>query len=255
MRLFMYIAFADASLGYTQFFAQMACKLGLPTFFAYSLFESGDIQEKCLYAYQTINLAFVSEVFWLFMACALNTCLCLDLILMIKYPFAKKAQFMNWYLSVSTILSLLVAVRPSWVFGRSVYIKTNVILLISYAIFIVAGVVSSIFAYNFFSRPGMSREVKDLIMKRHISCIVFFFVVNQYVMISCVQNLAYPDFNAENTYWWCIILKVMFYMQGYFMPFIRCTEPAFIQNFKFQMSIVTDFLTCNRKKVDPKTDE
>ena len=228
MRLFMYIAFADASLGYTQFFAQMACKLGLPKLFAYSMFQSGNIEQRCLYVSQTLNLAGVSEVFWLYMACALNTCLCFDLILMIKYPFAKKEKFMTWYLVVSTILSLLIALRLRFEIVGKVYVSTNMLLLISYAIFCIAGVTSSILAFKFFSRPGMSREVKSLVLKRHISCIVFFFVMNQYVMISCVQNLAYPNFDVNNTYWWTIMLKLMFYMQGYFMPFIRCTEPAFI---------------------------
>jgi hypothetical protein len=196
------------------------------------MFQSGNMQQRCIYVNQTLDLAYFSEVFWLYMACALNTCLCLDLILMIKYPFAKKEKFMTWYLVVSTVLSLLIAVRLRVEIVGKVFISSNILFLISYFVFCMAGVTSSIFAYKFFSRPGMSREVKSLVLKRHISCIVFFFVMNQYVMISCVQNLAFPKFDVNNTYWWTCGLKIMFYMQGYFMPFIRCTEPAFIQSFK-----------------------
>jgi len=210
------------------------------------MFQSGNTQQRCAYAYQTLYLAYFSEVFWLYMACALNTCLCFDLILMIKYPFAKKEKFMTWYLVVSTLLSLIISLRLRYEIAGSVFISSNILFIISYAIFCIAGITSSILAYNFFSRPGMSREAKSLVLKRHISGIVFFFVMNQYVMISCVQNLAFPDFNTENTYWWTVMLKIMFYYQGYLMPFVRCTEPAFIQSFKDQMTFVREFVTCKR---------
>jgi len=37
----------------------------------------------------------------------------------------------------------------------------------------------------------------------------------------------------------------MYYGQGYFMPFIRCTEPAFIQTFKDQLNSVRARITCS----------
>lgn len=130
----------------------MTCKLGLPKLFAYTMFQSGDLEERCLYTYQYFVLAYFSEVFWLYMALCLNTCLCVDLILMIKYPFVRKEKFMNWYLTVAILASLIVAVRMRWfIDGGKLYIKENVLFLASYTIFVIVAITSSVLAYNYLS--------------------------------------------------------------------------------------------------------
>ena len=174
------------------------------------------MRQRCQYAYQTIKLGYLFEIFWLYMTIALNLCLCLDLFLMIRYPFAKKDKLMNIYVWVSLVASIVVSIKSAW--------ATNII-------FLVTGVGSSIFAFSFLNKPGISREIRSLVLKRHISSIVFFFVADQYVILSCLMVVMYPSFSAQNDYWWTKTLKVIFYTQGYFMPFIRCQEPAFVHSF------------------------
>jgi len=127
----------------------MACKIGLPKLFAYTLFKSADYEERCVYAFQFYFLGWIFEVFWLYMALSLNTCLCIDLMLMIKYPFVKKEKFMNWYLTISIIASLIVAVRIRYLIDGELGISENVIFLVSYFIFVIIAITSSVLAYKY----------------------------------------------------------------------------------------------------------
>jgi len=71
---------------------------------------------------------------------------------MIKYPFVRKEKFMNWYLTVAILASLIVAVRMRWfIDGGKLYIKENVLFLASYTIFVIVAITSSVLAYNYLS--------------------------------------------------------------------------------------------------------
>ena len=84
---------------------------------------------------------------------------------MIYFPFANKKQFMKWYLSVSTFFSLVISIRIRfYIDGGYILIKENYIFLAAYVIFIFTAIFSCIYAFRFFNRPGMSREVKKMIL-------------------------------------------------------------------------------------------
>ena len=95
----------------------------------------------------------------------LNTCLCVDLILMLKYPFASKEKRMVLYMLFSIVgaavpsLSLLFTAErrgesntyqpSSWALGLCVTIIVG---------YIVIAVASVIFAAKKLRRPGISKE-------------------------------------------------------------------------------------------------
>ena len=57
--------------------------------------------------------------------------------------------------------------------------------------FIASAAISAIYAVYKLSSPGISSEVKFVILRRHIITIVFFFIANLYEMTSIVQFIRF----------------------------------------------------------------
>ena len=99
MRLFMFIAIADSSIFCNQFFAFMTCKLYLPELLIWTVKWEQAVPQTMVLALKKIFVASnFWEIFWMVTSLQLNMSLCLDLILMIKYPFVNKESRMNFYI-------------------------------------------------------------------------------------------------------------------------------------------------------------
>ena len=119
----------------------------------------------------------------------LNTCLCVDLILMLKYPFASKEKRMVLYMLFSIVgaavpsLSLLFTAErrgesntyqpSSWALGLCVTIIVG---------YIVIAVASVIFAAKKLRRPGISKESQKLVLIRHVLAIIGFLTAQLYIL-------------------------------------------------------------------------
>ena len=91
MRLFMWIAIADAIYFSNQFFAAQCCNIGIQYPFVWFTRLQNATQENQAHALisLTTSACFI-EFFGLYLSLSLNYCLNADLILMIKYPFNDK---------------------------------------------------------------------------------------------------------------------------------------------------------------------
>jgi hypothetical protein len=161
---------------------------------------------------------------------------------MIRQPFKDKEISMKFYIGFSFLLSILPAIIVTKQVDTA--IKQAVLgtylnpvlwgfwsFIVMYAIAILFAVYSSLYAYFKLRRPGISSEVRTLVLKRHVIAIILYNLCNLYVPatgIAVVYN------NAANAYsspadnkGWKLFLKVLFFSQGYIMPLMRCTEPAF----------------------------
>ena len=107
--------------------------------------------------------------------------------------------------------------------------------------FLIAAIWSSIFSWKRLTLPGMSAEVRSLILKRHVTSIAVYFICNLYVLVSSVYSIADYSFPGTNV-WWAKLLKLLFCSQGYIMPAFRCIEPAFLSVIKRQMRDLKAFL-------------
>ena len=92
----------------------------------------------------------------------------------------------------------------------------------------VLGVASIVYGTLKLCRPGISQEVRRLIMARHVSSILFFTISQLYVQISSVYVTAIstdevPDFDN----FWVYALKIVYGGQGLIVPFTRLAEPSF----------------------------
>ena len=91
------------------------------------------------------------------------------------------------------------------------------------------------------SQPGISEEVRYLILKRHILQEVAFLVCMIYVF-SCEWIILFQQWDKDSDdivspyeswdNWFSRLLKVLFRMQGYFIPLTRLSEPFFFLTIK-----------------------
>ena len=117
-----------------------------------------------------------------------NVCICFDLILMIKHPFVSKSKrIMRYHIATFTIATIAVIEKVN---GGLYKTKSYLTLtqLLAFIAFFFMGIFSSLFALNRLCKPGISREVRVLILKRHISYILAYFACNFYLLIQEAQH-------------------------------------------------------------------
>lgn len=164
----------------------------------------------------------------------LNIFVAVDLINMIKYPFKPKAS--QFYLLFSFLSSFAVAIlnnvmrlngykkRFFWI--GSWFMTTTVI-------YFVTAVASIIYAYRKMRKPGISQEVRQLVFKRHVLSILFFLFAYLYFFISLAWDLVTDpteELDIRNPA--LTGLKLVFTLQGIYLPLTRFAEPAFYELIK-----------------------
>ena len=99
---------------------------------------------------------------------------------------------------------------------------------IGYAIMVIGGITGLIFANQMLSKPGISANVRGLVLKRHAAGILIFISTNLYIMIFLIWVISINgDIPNPTNSWWRIILKIFYFSEGVLSPLIRLNEPAF----------------------------
>lgn len=150
----------------------------------------------------------------------LNCCLCIDLILTIQSPFTPAGSRSKFYYGVSTIVPLVMVIiihitrqqtetndtcksclnlydsssRSTVVRGTMITGIGNYILSFVMSVYILVAIYSVIYAYRRLERPGVSKEVRSMFLKKH-SVYVFVFIGIWTIQLS--QNY-YQLFNPPN---------------------------------------------------------
>lgn len=135
---------------------------------------------------------------------------------------------MKWYLFLSITGSITVSAIVTSVTIRTSNATTwPFIFFVSsyFSIFFVA-ISGTAYAWRKLSKPGISGEIRSTILKRHIVAIILYLVFNFYVFASAFSAVIMKNNDTDGTAW-KFFLKFLFYSQGYVMPLMRCTEPAF----------------------------
>ena len=134
----------------------------------------------------------LSSFFWL-MTMMLTICVCFDLLQMVQYPFKRHHKRTPIYIFVSVSLSFIFSVIKSYgaiQFYLSDQNSVNVITaytwfeLLLWFFFLFTAVYSIFVALKKLSQPGVSREVRILITKRHITYVICFLVCNLFVVVN-----------------------------------------------------------------------
>ena len=180
---------------------------------------------------------------------ALNTILCVDIILMIRDPFKRKESRMPKYITytlISPIPTTFFLTYGSYEFWRiGVW---NVVA--NYTLLVFSFIVSVIYTCRKLHGPGMSAEVRELVMRRHIVQIVAYIITFSYVF-SEFYAIAFSEQVREtllvgHKQWFYKILKTICICQGFINPILRLFEPAFFYIVK--KKIVRAYCTKGNRK-------
>lgn len=153
------------------------------------------------------------EFFGLYLSLALNICLLSDLILMIKYPFKDKDSRLKIYIVFSFFVSVIVStylVIQGDLTNKMTGFRT---FIYAYVTLILYAISSTYYAYNKLSKPGISGEIRSLVLKRHVVAVTAYIVCNSYVFLTAIYLVNYSKSNSFNIddSWWKILLKVLFF--------------------------------------------
>lgn len=152
---------------------------------------------------------------------------------MIRSPFAPKEKRVIWYYIGTVLVSAVISWIDSVdVDANSWRLEIDLVTLAFYSnCLILAYFVSVVYACRKLRGPGISKAVREQVMKRHILTIGFFIFANLYEIIGIYASF-YADFrNQQVKYdqWYYRTLKILFAFQGYFNPILRVSEPCFYQ--------------------------
>ena len=133
------------------------CKLDLHYLFSWTVFFTNDPY----YLGRSVGILMYSCIFGsslcVTFSSLINTMLCFDLILMLRYPFDKKESRFPMYIIISVILTIPAATMMT--FSESMYwLKFGSGLGLSYVvIFMVTFIISVVYACKKLNGPGFSK--------------------------------------------------------------------------------------------------
>ena len=97
--------------------------------------------------------------------------------------------------------------------------------------------------------PGMNKEVRILVMKRHIITGLLYLFSNVYMIWSSLTIIMGEDYiakmNTTNPTVLMMIFKLIWACQGFFIPLGRVFEPYF---FKICVDALKNFCCCSKHK-------
>jgi len=194
MKLVMWISFADSALCNIVLMSYNVCSDHLYEFFASTVMFSSDIEDQyralwILQASKNIIAVFLTLLIFL-----MNMCLAIDLIWMIRYPFASKSKniplFLLFSFSVALVLTVLWynTIQYQKVGKRDVLepVPDNYIIVATTSVIVsyfTASVVSVLYALKHLCTGGISRKSSQTVIIRHILSIVGFSIGQIYCLL------------------------------------------------------------------------
>ncbi len=151
------------------------------------------------------------ESFGLFLSIALNYCLIFDLFIMIRYPFSDKSKYMTLYQWGSVIAATIISVVFVVQFRiEETSYSSDWIIQFMFIFQFLVGIYSIYKANVVLNKPGISGSARKLILRRHTTSIVVFFVCNLYIFIFTVYICYKLPLDVTTTPWWQIALKALY---------------------------------------------
>jgi hypothetical protein len=184
MRLFFVMSLVDAAVCLLVYEAGNVCTWNLYEFFAATVFfsEQPQAQYRALWILQATKNYFA--ILCMFTTIMLNTCLAVDLILMIKHPFKIKEKRTQVYIALSFAVAFLMTTAwaatlnyypdpkwGTWPLPNRVVIVCAYVILVSY---LLLAFTSIFYAFTKLCRAGISKQSRQLVFLRHVLSIVGF---------------------------------------------------------------------------------
>ena len=210
-----------------------------------------EVQYRALWILE-VSLNF-SAYFLAFLTILLNTCLAIDLVLMIRNPFKAKEVRVPFYLwgciivAFSLTASIFATVHRT---DRNIYLETGRIPMYTtitmFASYFLINIMSVLYALKKICKPGISKETQKLVLVRHVVSI-FSFMVSQLYIIGCIVYAMIPNWVVtSNVHTAVYTLNLLFISQGIYLPILRLSEPFFFH--VIWQNLCALFCCCCRKE-------
>ena len=230
MKLIMYQSLFDGISQIASISSYYPCDYHGQEIFAATVFFSTDVYDQGWSLRRILVSNQILCIFTLYMSLLLSTMLSIDLIMMVKYPFDQSESRTKWYLIISVMISLFcttfINVNSSYLTDSKIGVWFMITVTVTYlAIF----VYSIVFTCKSLSGPGMSKEARSLVLKRHIITNVaylicnLYFILNSYMLAKDMEN----SMLMSSYDWYWKVLKFLFFAQSVIIPLLRLSEPFF----------------------------
>ena len=228
------------------------CDFRLYEFFALTVFFSKDLRDQAIALDKLKNSIQFMAYYVENISINLNTILCVDMVLMIRYPFESKESRLPKYMAYSVLIPLI----PSILFlnrgEHGIFEVVTWITVTFMCLFLFCFLLSVIYTCRKLNGPGMSKQVRQLVMKRHIITLVAY-IIAYYYLISFQIIFAFADDEKRQEmftgshFWLYKVLKLITACNGFYIPILRFSEPAFFNTLKKKF--------CSKKKSSDEQEE
>lgn len=183
MKLIMTIALSESAFQYLLIAQFYICETRANELFSYTVLWSWEEEDLIKSTLILVASSLYCAFFFLLFSLTLNTMLCLDLILMVRYPFERKEARLNKYRFCSVLLAsppaMLLSLKPfdiSWLnIGASITIGYV-------SVYLMVFVTSVLYTWSKLRGPSFSSEVRYLVLKRHIITSTVYLISNAYII-------------------------------------------------------------------------
>ena len=141
------------------------------------------------------------DSFLLLLSISLNFCMCVDLILMLRYPLVPPKTQMKAYFGLSFVYSSVYAGFSTYAHGANdlhrsinIYTKPNMSYIrffVNWIMFVIAFIASVAYAGKKLCKKGISADVRKKILSRHVAYMVFFLLSSVYPMLNSMLSLKF----------------------------------------------------------------
>ena len=182
MKLFMLLMACDASVLFCYFSSLKTCDFGTQKLLAWTFYFQNDCASQ-LKALEKIGKAAVfNTVFFTVASVCINICVCIDLILTIKRPFkAKEPRMPRYYICTFVVATMQATILTFFYMDEDVLTIGEWIGSGAIVVLWILSVGSIVYGLVKLCQPGISREVRNVIMARHVVTILFFVIGNLYL--------------------------------------------------------------------------
>ena len=243
MPLIMTISFVGAATFYSYGVVSVMCKVKTYKVMAASFFFSWNNPYWDFISGVIIwRIGVFVSVFYLNAMIWLNWCLAIDLVYMIKYPFKPSTKRMYLFYGLTFIGSACIGFANLQEYDHHIEKRNEILstwLCFSSLIYIITALTSIVYSWVKLRSPAISQEVRKLIFIRHVMTILLFSFGYTYFFVSAFIYRFYdPDLEKNIKCSILNVMKIIFALQGLYLPLIRLAESAFIYALKNNLKLV-----------------
>ena len=128
-------------------------------------------------------------VFFYLLSVLINTVICYDLMWILYNPFKSPELNMKISLTVCFLFAFIVAILGQDSVKKGHHEGVSIVMTVAYSVFLIFAVLSVAYSWCRMKGSLFSKEVKLLILKRHITYIVAYAILNSFCILASIWSM------------------------------------------------------------------